>query len=97
MFVILVVLATAIGQQMGSSVSNCANVLPGGVYNTTTGLCYNATVTTGVASIAAQNSFFIVGQLGQAGLASYLPLIFIAAIAIGIISMLGFNIGKGKY
>jgi hypothetical protein len=71
MFVILVVLASAIGTQFGN-------------------------VTGGQANITA---VYIVSQLGQAGLAGYLPLIFIAAIAIGIISMLGFKVagGAGKY
>jgi hypothetical protein len=41
---------------------------------------------------------YVITQLGSAGLSGYLGLIFIAAIAIGIISMLGFNARKGgKY
>ena len=51
--------------------------------------------TGGAANVTAT---YIVTQLGQAGLSGYLPLIFIAAIAIGILSMMGMGIGgRGKY
>ena len=128
MFVMLVVLAAAVGANMGGATSMCAS---GYTYNTTAlaaaNSCYGCTgLTAGgyafnftagnntccavngngtaVAEIfsnpsqATYNAFFIIGQLGSGGLSGYLPLIFIAAIAIGILAMMGMGIGrKGKY
>jgi hypothetical protein len=97
MFIILVTLAVTVGNGLGSSAADCST---GFNYSKASGLCQNNTNAshTATASLAAQTSFYTVGQLGSAGLSGYLGLIFIAAIAIGIISMLGFNARKkGKY
>jgi len=90
--ILVIAVITTIGivvlGNFASSQSNCANVIPSGAFNATTGYCCNATTcTTSTGGVSSESAFYAQGKLGNGtgGLLTWLPVIIPAIIGIGII------------
>ena len=97
-FAILIGVGSVILYNFGGSVGNCATTACGsaGAWNSTGGQCYNATAACGdPTGTAYTNTNYLLGQLGQSGLAGWTPAII--AISIGLLFLGAFMIrGGGK-
>ena len=98
----LVVFAIGIGvgalvlSNFGSSVAGCSGSAGLGTwtYNTSSGECANTSHTQDSASIGAKNSYYLLGQLGESGLAGWTPAII--AMAVGLLFLGAFMLNGGK-
>jgi len=94
-FAIIIGVGSIILSNFGSAVADCTNVGSVGTwtYNTTSGLCGNTSITRSPPA-GAVNSYYLLGQLGSSGLASWTPAII--AMAIGLLFLGAFMLKGGK-
>ena len=104
LFAIIIGVGSVILYNFGGAVGSCPTATCGATasWNSTDGTCWNATATCGSPEgTAYDNSFYLLGQLGESGLAGWTPAII--AISVGILFLGAFLIGnkgnksKGRY
>jgi hypothetical protein len=92
-FAIIIVIGMVVVGKLNAAVSGCNSSSP--IYNTSSNTCVNASGTVGnTPSDAATAGYYLNGQLGQNGLASWSPAII--ALAIGMLFIGAFMMKKGK-
>ena len=100
-FAIIIGVGTIVLYNFSSATANCGTGLTFDGNGSTGGLCYNDTDTSTGAynpSTSAQNTNYLLGQLGTSGLSSWVPAII--AISVGLLFLGAFMVnssGKGRY
>lgn len=94
-FAIIVGLGLVVITKLGDQVVNC-NAIGGGAstWNSTLGLCVNASGSTGAGAGSAYTTVsYVATQMGSTGLAGWIPVIIVVLIAGLVLALFG---GKGK-
>lgn len=77
---------------LAGSTAQCPADMTGGAWNATSGTCTNSTDSASAGGTAYTNTNYVLGQLGQSGLAGWTPAII--ALSIGMLFLGGFLINK---
>jgi len=92
-FAILIGVGSVVLFNFGGSVASCPT--SGFSWNATTATCTNSTGSSETPTGAAyDNTFYLMGQLGESGLAGWTPAII--AISVGLLFLGAFMIGGSK-
>jgi len=90
-FAIIVGVGSVVLYNFGGAVGDCAT---GASWNATAGGCWNGTDVADPTGAAYTNTDYMLGQLGQSGLAGWAPAII--AITVGLLFLGAFMINKGS-
>ena len=96
-FAILIGVGSVVLYNFGGATASCST---GYTWNSTSGLCWNGSATETPGGASYDNTNYLLGQLGQSGLAGWTPAII--AISVGLLFLGAFMIrgggrSKGRY
>ena len=78
----------------GFTSATACNTAPFTTYNATNNVCANGTYNSIAVNTGGATTYYLMGQMGTSGLASWTPAII--AISVGILFLGAFMVGKGN-